>query len=150
MAKEILAVSSRPGNPVSHLAYLIHAALEERSNLSDNFSTDYQKQLCTLAGLSFTAVLAEGSKTRSCRPHFAAFLRYSNLTHQQGKFERLSVAVAEIACNAIYPFKVLGFPRYYDDFLLAMTHTVSSSDTPSAETKNGIQEILLELLEECS
>ncbi len=149
MAKEILAVSSRPSNPVSHLAYLIHAALKERSSVSDSFSTDYKRQLSTLVGLSFTAVLTEGSKTRSCRPYLAAFLRYSNLSQQQGKLEELSVAIAEMVCNAIHPFKVLGFPWYYDDFLLAMTHTVSPSDAVSAETKKGIQEILLELLEKC-
>jgi len=145
MAKDILAVSSRPSNPVSHLAYLIHAALEARSNHSDNFSTDYKQQLLTLVGLSYTATLAEGSKTRSCRPSLAAFLRYSNLI-QPEKFEQLSVAIAEMVCNAIQPFKVLGYPWYYDDFLLAMTHAVSPSDAISVETKHGIQEVLFELL----
>ena len=149
MAKEILAVSSRPGNPVSHLTYLIYAALEERSSFSDGFSIDYQRQLCTLVGLSFTAVLAEGSKTRQCGLSLAAFLCYSNLNQHQDKFEELSAAIAEMVCSSIYPFKVLGFPWYYDDFLLAMTHAVSPSDAVSAETKNGIQEILLELLEKC-
>ena len=48
MAKEILAVSSRSSNPVSHLAYLINAALEARSSHSDSFSTDYKQQLRTL------------------------------------------------------------------------------------------------------
>jgi hypothetical protein len=76
-------------------------------------------------------------------------VRLPCLTHQQDEFERLSVAIAEMICNAIYPFRVLGFPQYYDDFLLAMTHTLSSSDTVSTETKNEIQEILLELLEKC-
>jgi len=149
MAKDILAVSSRPSNPVPHLAYLINAALEERCSSVVNIPTDYQQQLCTLMGLSFTAVMAEGSRTRSCRPHLAAFLRYSNLTQHQERFERLSVAVAEMVCNAIYPFKILGFPRYYDDFMLAMTNTLSPSSTVSDEIKDAIQEVLLKLLEKC-
>ena len=120
-----------------------------RSNHSDNFSTDYKQQLCTLVGLSFTAVLAEGSKTWSIRPHLATFLRYRNMVHQPDKLELLSVAIAEIICNAIYSFKVLGFPQYYDDFLNAIIYIVCSSDAISIEIKNGIQEILLELLDQC-
>ena len=149
MAKEILAVSSRPSNPVSQLAYLIHAALDTRRNHSDNFSTEYMQQLCTLVGLSYTAVLSEGSKAWSFRPHIAIFLRYRSLIHQSDKVEQLSVAIAEMICHAIYPFKALGFPRYYDDFLNAIIYVVSSSDTTSIEIKNGIQEILLELLDQC-
>ena len=124
MAKQILAVSSRPSNPVSHLAYLINAAMKARSKLSDYFSTEYKQQLRTLVGLSFTAILAEGSKLRACRPSLVVLLRYNKLT-QPEKFEQLSVAIAELVCNAIHPFKVLGYPRYFDDFLLAMTHAVS-------------------------
>ncbi len=150
MAKEILAVSQRPSNPVSQLAYLIHAALETRSHHSDNFSTDYKQQLCTLVGLSFTAVLTEGSKTGSFRPHIANFLRFRNLIHQPDKFEPLSVAISEMICNAILPFTVLGFPRYYDDFLVALTHAVSPSDAISIEIKNRMQEILLALLDKCN
>ena len=146
MAKRILAVSSRPSNPVSQLAYLIHAALETRRDLSDDFSIDYKQHLRTLVGLSFAAVLSEGDKTRSCRPSLVEFLRYGNLVRPE-KFEQLSVAISEMVCNAIDSFKALGYPRYYDDFLLAMTHAVSSSETVSDETKNGIQEILLELLD---
>jgi hypothetical protein len=149
MAKEILAVSSRSSNPVSHLAYLINAALEARSSHSDSFSTDYRQQLCTLVGLSFTAALTEGSKMRTCKPSLAAFLRYNNLNRPE-KFELLSVAIAKMVCNAIYSFKVLGYPWYFDDFLGALTHAVSPSDTVSTETKNGIREVLLELLEKYS
>ncbi len=149
MAKEILAVSQRPSNPVSQLAYLIHAALDTRINHSDNFFIDYKQQLCTLVGLSFTVVLAEGSKIGAFRAHIATFLRYRSLIHQQDKLEALSVAIAEMICSAISPFTVLGFPRYYDDFLLALTHTVSPSDTISIEIRNRIQKILLELLDKC-
>lgn len=145
MAKRILAVSSRPSNPVSHLAYLIHAALETRRDLSDDFSIDYKQHLHTLVGLSFTAMLSEGNKTRSCRSSLVDFLRYDDLI-QPKKFEQLSAAISEMVCNAIASFKALGYPRYYDDFLLSMTHAVSSSETVSAETKSRIQEILLELL----
>lgn len=148
MAKQILAVSSRPSNPVSRLAYLIHAVLEERSAHSVNFSTDYKQQLCVLAGLSFTVVLAEGSKIKSFRPHLATFLRYNKLTHPN-KFKPLSIALAEMIRNAIHPFKVLGFPHYYDDFLLAMSRAVSPSNRVSVKTKKVIQGILHELLMKC-
>ena len=145
MAKRIVTVSSHPFNPVSQLAELIQAAFEERSVHSDYFSIDFKQQLRTFAGLGFAAVMAEGSKIKYCRPLLASFLRYSILPRKKN-FQMLSVAVAELVCNAMCPFKVLGYPRYYDDFLLAGTRIVDPSGTAVSETKNERQEKLLELL----
>ena len=120
MAKRILAVSLRPSNHVSQLAELIQAAFEERSTYSDYFSIDYKQQVHTFVGLAFAAVMAEGSKVKACRPLLASFFRYSALSRKKN-FQPLSVAIAELVCKAMCPFKVLGYPRYYDDFLLAGT-----------------------------
>lgn len=103
------------------------------------------QQLHTLVGLSFTAMLADEGKIRSCRLSLI-FLRYGNLIHPR-KYEELAVAIAEITYSAFDSFKALGFPRYYDDFLLSMAHTASTSEIVSDETKNGIHEILLKLLD---
>ena len=144
MAKEILAVSTHPSNPVSQLAELIQAALEERSNHSEYFSTDYKQQLHTFVGLGFTAVMRKAAN--KVFSTYACILYYS--TSRQEKFKQLS-SNCRMICNAMHPFKVLGYPRYYDDFLLAATHTVDPSDAASAETKNERQEKLLELLSKC-
>jgi hypothetical protein len=150
MANESLAVSQHASNTVLHLAYLIHTALQERCHLSMQPHEDYHRAFKTLAGLGFTAVLAEGSRVRSCRPHFATFLRYRDFTRHTNKLEALSDAVAEIIYSAVCSFKMLGHPLYYDEFIAALVTTLQSSDMNDATTSKGIKNMLQELFEQCS
>ncbi len=147
MANDILAVSSRSSNLVSQLAYLIDTALQERCNLSTDSHADYHRALTTLAGLGFTAILAEGSQVRSCRPYLATFLRYRDFTLHTDKLESLSHAIAEIICGAIRPFNVLGHPMYYDDFITALVKALKSSDTHDVKIDKGIKKMLQELFD---
>ena len=148
MANAILAVSPHSSNTVTQIAYLIDAALHERC---DNFSTDsheiYHRALSTLASLGFTAILAEGSRAQSCQPHFATFLRYRNFTQHADKLEILSHAIAEIICNAMYPFQRLGHPLYYDDFITSLVITLKSSDEYDPKTDKRIKMLMQQLFE---
>lgn len=148
MANEIVAVSSRSGNLVSTIAYLIEATLQERCDLSSESNAIYLQQLATLTGLGFTAVLAEGSHIRPYRPHFATFLRYRDFTEHTDKFEPISHAIAEMVCSAFCPFKQLGHPRYYDDFINALVNVLTSSNTSDTEGRKGIKNMLQELLKQ--
>lgn len=150
MANESVAVSPHSSNPVSQIANLIDTALQERCDLPADSHADYKQELATLVGLGFTAVLAEGSRIRSCRPHFATFLRYRDFTQHADKLEQLSHAIAEVVCSAIYPFKVLAHPMYYDDFVNALINTLKSSNTHEAKIDKGIKKILQVLFEMCS
>jgi len=95
--------------------------------------------------LGFTAIAAEGSRVRSCRPHFTTFLRYRDFTRHADKLEPLSHAIAEIVCHAIHPFSVLGHPVFFDDFIAALVNTLASSDTRDVKTGKGIRKLMLEL-----
>ena len=151
MVKRSLTVSPHSSNPVPQIAYLIDAALQEHCDLSPEFHADYQLELNTLMGLGLTAILAEGSRIWSNRPHFATFLRYRDFTQHTDKLEQLSHAIASIICNSIYPFKKLGLPLYYDSFVTALVNTLKSPDSDSnAETMKGIKKIMQELFEHCS
>ncbi len=151
MVKRSLTVSPRSSNPVPQIASLIDAALQEHCALSPEFHADYQLELSTLTGLGFTAILAEGSRIRSCRPHFATFLRYRDFTRHTDRLEQLSHAIAAIICSSIYSFKKLGFPLYYDSFVTALVNTLKSPDSASnAELTKGIKKIMQELFEQCS
>jgi hypothetical protein len=152
MANAILSTSTPLGNPVSEIAYLIDAALQERCHLPADIylDTGYAESLATLVGLGFTAILAEGSRIRSCKPHLAYFLRYRHLTQQADKTDQLAMTLANIICNAIQPFRVLGFPMYYDDFVSALINVLTSPTAGSPDTKNGIKNILHCLFEKCS
>jgi hypothetical protein len=150
MANHILAVSPHSSNTVSQIAYLIDITLQERSDPSTESHVDYCRELATLMGLSFTAVLAEGSQVRSCKPHLATFLRYRDFVQHADKLEQLSHAIASMVCSAVYPFKILGHPKYYDDFVGALVNTLQSSDTQNAEIEKGIKKIMQKLFEQYS
>lgn len=149
MANESLAVSSHHSNPVSHLAYLINAALQQYSEPSANYSINYRRELATLMGLAFTAALAEGSKARPCRMYLASFLRNGGLNQHPGRAEELAVTIAQMICNSIYSFKALGYPRYYDDFITALVNLLRSSSECNMHAEMGIKKMMRALFEAC-
>jgi len=151
MVKRSLTVSLHPSNPVPQIARLIDAALQKHCDLPQKIHADYQLELSTLMGLSFTAILAEGSQIASSRQYLATYLRYRNFNHHLDKLQQLSHAIATIVCSTIYSFKKLGFPLYYDSFMTALVNTlklpIGDSDI---EATKGIKNILQELFEHCS
>ena len=149
MAKRIVAVSPQPSNPVSHIAYLIFVALRERCHYSAASQKESQQALATLVGLGFTAILREGSRIESCKPHLNLFLKCREFTQHTDNLEILSVSIAEIVCNAIYPFSVLKHSHYYADFREALITLLKSSSVDDSETDKGIEVILQELFLLC-
>ena len=149
MAKRILAVSPHASNPVSSIAYLIHAALQQRIECSADSYAEYQQTLGTLVGLGFTAILSEGSRAESCQPHFNLFLRCREVVNHRDNLEIVSVSIAEIICNAIYPFSRLGHPNYYHDFIETLMVLLKSSSPDKPDTEKGISVIMQELFDQC-
>ncbi|MCE3238540.1 MAG: hypothetical protein K0R24_1521 [Gammaproteobacteria bacterium] len=152
MANGILASSTSLGNPVSEIASLIDAALQKRCHLpTDNdLGATYAQLLSTTVGLGFTAILAEGSRIQSCKPHLATFLRYRDLTQSANKASLLAMAIAKITCSAIQPFRVLGFPVYYDDFVSAFLHTLYPHFDASSDIRKEIKKTVRRLFEKCT
>jgi hypothetical protein len=152
MANESLAVSQPHGNPVSEIAYLIETSLQERCDFSpeDYPYSDYLRELKTLMGLGFTVILAEGSRVRSCRPHFATFLRYRDFIQHSDKLSQLAIVIAEIICSAIRPFKVLGFPLYYDSFVNKLANLLKSHGIANTEQEKKVKKLIQQLFEMCS
>jgi hypothetical protein len=70
-----------------------------------------------------------------------------DFTQSKDKFERLSIIVAEMICNAMTPFKFLGMPRYFDDFMLAMTYVIYPASMELVDKKRNIRELLQTLFE---
>lgn len=150
MAKRILAVSSRPSNLVSHLAYLIGKVLHERCDRPSDSHIGYRRVLSTLIGLGFTAIIADGKRVHQYRRHMSTFLRYCDFAQHAGKLSFLAKAVAEIVCAAIPRFSVLGHPIYYDDFIKALPLALQSSNKVDAKTLNEAQLMLQDLFEKYS
>ncbi len=100
-------------------------------------------------GLGFTAILAEGNKIKSCKPHFFTCLRYHNFIEYPKELQQLSIAIAEIICTAIRPFRQLGFPLYYDSFVQALVCILKSYGTNDAGKEKDIKKMLQQLFEMC-
>jgi hypothetical protein len=150
MANESVAIPSRSINSVSHLSYLIEAALQESCKEPSEFHENYRRQFATLVGLGFTAILVKGGQVQFCHLHLLAFLNFGNdFTQCTTKFESLSAVVAEIICSAISPFRFLGMPRYFDDFLLSITNVVYPPRMELVKKKEKIKQLLQILFEEC-
>jgi hypothetical protein len=151
MAKRIVTVSPQPSNPVSHIADLIHVALERRCGYSAASQKEFQQALAIVVGLSFTAILSEGSRLESCKPHLDFFLKCREFTQHTDDLKKLSVSISEIVSNAVYPFSVLGRPNYYADFMEAMVALLKSSpDADDTEAdKRMLEMILRELFSRC-
>ena len=150
MANGSVATPSHSINPVSHLSYLIEAALQDSCNQPSDFHENYRRQFASLVGLSFTAMLAKGSWPRCSQWQLLTFLGYGdNFTQSKEKFEELSFIVAELVCNAMPPFKFLGMPRYFDDFMLALMHIIYPASMELTDKKRNIGKLLQTLFENC-
>ncbi len=150
MANGSVAIPSRSINPVSHLSPLIEAALQDSCDQPPDFHENFRRQFATLIGLGATAILAKGKWTLSTQWHLLTFLSYDDdFTQSKDKFERLSIIVAEMICNAMTPFKFLGMPRYFDDFMQAMTCVIYPVSIGTVDKKRNIRELLQTLFENC-
>jgi hypothetical protein len=150
MAKRSVAIPSLSINPVSHLSYLIEDVLQDSCNESSDFHENYRRQFATVIGLAFAAILAKGNCAHSNQWHMLTFWCYGNdFTQCTDRFERLSVIVAELICNALMSFKFLGMPRYFDDFVLAMTYILYPANMDSMDKKRNIRDLLQTLFEKC-
>jgi hypothetical protein len=147
MVEPILTVSPHAINPVSYLARLIHVALRRRCRSSAASQKEFQKALAIVVGLSFTAILSEGSRVESCEPHLDFFLKYRNVTQYTDNlkilFVSLSGSIAEIICHAIYPFSVLRCPNYYADFIEALVVLLKSFNEEDPEGEKEIIKMIL-------
>ena len=146
MANDMLTVSSRPRNLVSSIAQFIRTILQHHCDHLNESCIDYDHGLATLVGLSFTAILAEGSQIRSSRSYFATFMRYRHFTQHVDHLEAFSYAIAEMISRAIYSFRALGHPRYYEDFLAVLVNILKSSPMAGSEEEKEIKEIMKILL----
>jgi hypothetical protein len=122
MANESLAALPLSRNDVSSFANLINETLQTYCANYSPLEREYLLALRTVVGLSFTAALVCESWISVCEPHLMAFLEHREYKRQAGASAHLSLAVAELVNDAAYLFRIIRFPRYYDDFLKALKH----------------------------
>jgi hypothetical protein len=77
------------------------------------------REISTLVGLSFTAILTDGA-TLLCiyEPHLRTFLRYyREFKEHQEYLHMFSRAIAEIIRGAAFVFSLVKSPAYHEEFI---------------------------------
>lgn len=126
MAKNIIATHDTSCNTILSISRKIEEALRKKSNQSTESIVEIRTQLTTLFGLSLTAVASERSLYNEKDPSIKQFLKmfYGSQSDFDLDNELSSDAMiqffAEIIHKAAHSFKHLGFPYYYDDFVLSL------------------------------
>lgn len=150
MANESVTISACAINPVPYLSHLIKAALQEASMESTGFHEHYRGQFSLVVGLSLTALLARGGQNQSCRKYFGGFLHCSdNFTRCSDEFDQVSLLVSEMVFSAMSAFLFLGFPRYFGDFIEAITSVICPVNIEYIQKKEKMDELLRKLFETC-
>src|SRR5579862_3704589 len=88
-------------NDISSLTQLLAIPLQYYCDHQSPFKKDYQKQLNTIVGLGFTAVLVDNSLVSIYQPHLERFI-----AHLRGEgtnnFHNLAFAAANLVDAAVY------------------------------------------------
>ena len=140
MAKEILAVSARHRNHILQNFSADSNFLCDNLTIFDNPPPYSFHELDILIGLAFTAILVQGTEITACRTQLSIFLdaRQSSLCISQ----KIVFAVCYLLKKGFSAFKFLGYPYYFDDFIVAYHRILNSPNIISPRIKQEMQEIL--------
>jgi len=137
MAKNMVAGSARHRNPILSISSLISTHLKNKCAFPARFAADSTLALGTAIGLGLTAVLAEGSRVDMCQVHMHTLLLY-HTDQTLDNLDDITHAMTEIMQHGMAAFKILGYPRYYDDFLWALQRLLASAGLkPSQQSKES-------------
>jgi hypothetical protein len=126
MDPQSVAALPLSSNDITHLAQIIEAILQYYCTNASPFEKDYVKEISTLMGLGFTAIMVDGDLLSIYQPHFNTFLRYSHFKKHPSYLGVLSRAIAELTAGSAHLFRSLGYPAYHEHFMVAVKNTVNN------------------------
>ncbi len=127
MANKIVPAQPFSSNDISSLTKTFQIAFHYYCHHNSPFAQDYLKELSTLVGLGFTAVLVDGDCICAYDHYLKTFLAYRNFKAHPEALEILSSAVANMVSWAAQLFRLLDYPGYYDDFAASLEKTVGGT-----------------------
>jgi hypothetical protein len=129
MANIRLTVQPLSRNDIVELANLFELSFDYYIKNNSPFLIDYLRSLRTLVGLGFTATAALGNKALLCiyQRYLDDFMRHKegNFKESEGAKTLIAQSVAELVATAILSFNALNYPRYYEEFMLALQYTMA-------------------------
>jgi hypothetical protein len=124
MANKIVPAQPLSSNDISSLTQTFQVAFNYFCEHSSPFDQDYLKDLSTMVGLGFTAALADGDCISAYDNNLKIFIAHRNFKAHPEIIANLSLAIANMVSWATKLFRVLDYPRYYEDFALSVKNTV--------------------------
>jgi hypothetical protein len=100
------------------------------------------KELNTVLGLAFTAIMAHGHDIALCRAELNIFLKYRDFIQHEDMLEMVTLSVIQLLESGFAAFKVLCFPSYYSEFIW-LYHVLISSHSPIPQ---NIKRAMVDLL----
>lgn len=147
MARASIAAKPLSCNEISLLAQLFERSFDYHLDHPSAFFTDYLQSLRTLAGLGFTAVLADGDLFSAYQISLNRFLEsnHGDFKENPGNKTNIAQTSSQMVANAIICFMALGFPRYYEDFVTALRYCIAKIPSVTDPLQNDAEEILKRL-----
>lgn len=72
----------------------------------------------------------------------STFVRCQGGLHRPPERKKAALAAAEVVYGAMGPFKSMGFPHYYEDFVLALSRVLDPSGPSTLKKKEQIKKAL--------
>lgn len=127
MAEHMLTAKLLSRNEITMLAQLFETSFDYHLNHQSAFFTDYLRSLRTLAGLGFTAVLADRDLLSVYQIYLRQFMAQKEEDFSKSPNKTLiAQSAAEMVATSIISFRALNFPRYYETFNQALKSTAAN------------------------
>jgi hypothetical protein len=140
MAKEILAASARRRNSILRILSTNGSYLCNNASFPPNPPPYSLHELDILIGLAFTAILAQGRHVEKCRSKFEVYLDHRHENENVSDF--VVVAVSYLLRKGFAAFKFIGYPYYFDDFIMLYYHILKTTIPIFPTIKHEMQKIL--------
>lgn len=126
MANATIAALPLSDNDIYILGTIFHSVFKHFCDRVDPFEQEYVRDVSTLVGLGFTALLVDGGLLVTYESRLQTILRYRNFKKHPGYLHMFSRAIADIIAGAAYVFEFVKYPSYHDEFIRLIHKTVNN------------------------
>ena len=146
MANIRLTVQPLSRNDIVSLANLFELSFDYHIKHNSPFFIEYLRSLRTVAGLGFTAALADEGLLFIYQRYLNHFMRHKegNFKESEGSKRLIAQSAAGLVSTAVLSFDALNYPRYYEDFIAALRYTIA--EIPKYTDKEAEAERILSYL----
>jgi hypothetical protein len=142
MANESVAASSRHRNSILGIASTNHGNLFKNSSFTQAFYFFNSKELGTVLGLAWTAIMTEGSDIAIGQAEMNIFLKYRDFVQHEAMLDIVTVSIVQLLESGFAAFKALHFPSFYHDFICRYHGLLNSYDLVPLNIKQAMKDIL--------